>query len=286
MGGRGSTYSRTRTTAARLRMGLGMMGGQPQQDDDQQQPQQNTQSPVDGTQRITDPQQLYEFFKKADTAAADAMLAQWRAEPLDTDNRQQDTDTQRFFNYIGWANNTPEVLTEAQYQQALQANGNPTQIYHSDQPYGVIGARQFAAQYMGLGQNFAGATYRHFLSGGIHGDGTYFARSASNSAGFGTSQFRGFLNGNAKVINEHQLDAMWRRDSARYPALKHIFSKLTTGYARYGGNWDGAKSVYAAMLGYNVIDAPHHSGYLAVLDRSATTVSNKTKKARVGMSDW
>lgn len=254
---------------------------QPQQDTDND--QQTIQSPVDGTQRITDPEALYDFFKNADNAAADAMLAQWRAESLDTDNRQQNTDTQRFFNYIGWAAETPEVLTETQYQQALQQAGNPTQIYHTDAPYGGVGARQFAAQYMGNGYNFSGEQYRHFLSGGIHGDGTYFARSASNSASYGTSQFRGFLNRNAKVINEHTLDSRYQQDAKKYPALARVLSRMSSGY---GGGWDGVKSVYAAMLGYNVIDAPHHAGYLAVLNRSATTVSSKTKKATYGMSNW
>lgn len=283
MGGRGSRYSRS-TTTVRMRLGQ-MLGGAAQPDtdnnDDLNQPQ--PQGNVDGTQRITDPQQLLDFFKNADTKAADAMLAQWRAEPIDSDNRQQDTDTQRFFNYIGWAAQTPEVLSESQYQQAWQQAGSPTQIYHSDMPYGGVGARQFAAQYMGNGFAFNGDQYRHFLSGGIHGDGTYFARSASESASYGPSQFRGFLNSNAKVITENQLDSMYRTYSRQYPALGHVLDRMSAGY---GSGYEGSKSVFAAMLGYNVIEATTHRGYLTVLNRGATTVSNKTKKARSGMSDW
>ena len=280
MGGRGSTYSRTRGTT-RIRIPLGGAPAQ-QQNDDQQQPQ-TTQSPVDGTQRITDPQDLYNFFKTADNAAADAMLAQWRAEALDTDNRQQDTDTQRFFNYIGWTAQEPEVLTEAQYQQAWQQAGQPVQMYHSDKPYNGVGARQFAAQYMGKGQNFAGDTYRHFLSGGVHGDGTYFADSARESAYYGSSQFRGFFNSNARIITQSDLDSRYSRDAQRYPALKRVIERLSTGY---GNGYSGARSVYAAMLGYNIIDASYHSGYYTVLNRGATTVSTKTKKSSYNMSNW
>jgi hypothetical protein len=267
------------------------MGGAPvpQQDDDQQQQQPaEAQNSNDGTQRITDPQDLYEFFKNADRAAADAMLAQWRAETLDADNRQQDTDTQRFFNYIGWAEQTPEVLTESQYQQSWQQAGKPIQMYHSDNPYGppggvTIGARQFAAQYMGNGHDLAGNTYRHFLSGGIHGDGTYFADSASASAPYGTSQFRGFLNDRAKVISESDLDRRFTQDSQKYPELARVINSLSTGY---GNGYSGARSVYAAMLGYNVIDASYHSGYYAVLNRGVTTISSKTRKSSYGMANW
>lgn len=281
MGGRGSSYSRTRGTV-RLQL-AGAPAQQQGNEDQQQQEQQTSQSPVDGTQRITDPQDLYNFFKQADNAAADAMLAQWRAEKLDTDNRQQNTDTQRFFNYIGWAAEEPEVLTEAQYQQAWQQAGKPAQMYHSDNPYNGVGARQFAAQYMGQGQNFAGDTYRHFLSGGVHGDGTYFADSARESAYYGTSQFRGFFNSNAKVITQAALDSQYQSDVKKYPALKHVMDKLSTGY---GNGYSGARSVYAAMLGYNIIDASYHSGYYTVLNRNATTVSSKTKKATHGMANW
>ena len=280
MGGRGSRYSRTRVTNLPPQQAASLLSQQP---DEEEEDQQNAQNTNDGTQPIRDPQDLLEFFKQADTKAADAMLAQWRAEPLDQDNRQQDTDTQRFFNYIGWAAQTPEVLTETQYQQAYQQAGNPEQIYHSDNKYGPIGARQFAAQYMGNGYDFGGNQYRHYLSGGVHGDGTYFATSASESAYYGTSQFRGFLNSNARVITEAQLDSEYRKYSRKYPALAHVMNKLSTGY---GNGYSGARSVFAAMLGYNVIDAKYHSGYLAVLNRGATTVSSQTKKATYGMRDW
>lgn len=250
-------------------------------------PPQPPQQPNDGTQEIRDPQDLLEFFKTADDTAADNMLQQWRNEPLDADGRQQNTDIQRFFNYIGWTSDTPEVLTEKQYQQALQQAGNPTQFYHSDNPYGGHGAREFATQFMGGATDFAGNPYRQFVSGGIHGDGTYFAPSASNSAAYGTSQFRGFLNSNAKVIDERTLDSKMAAFERQYPAFSRVVNKMTSGYSTVrGGDRSGLKSMFAAMLGYNVIHAYQHYDYHTVINRSAITVSSKTKKARGGMANW
>lgn len=250
-------------------------------------PQPQKPQQLDGTQRITDPQELLKFFQQADIAQADAMLQQWRNEPLDADNRQRDTDVQRFFNYIGWTNDAPVVLNEQQYQQAVQAAGNPTQFYHSDNPHGGTGARQFAAQYMGLSTDFNGNAYRQYMSGGIHGDGTYFAPSAADSAWYGSSQYRGFLNGNAKVISEKSLTAQMSAFEKQYPAFAHVMGQMTSGYSNgRGGNRDGLQSVFAAMLGYNVIDASQHSGYHVVLNRKATTVSTKTKRARTNMKNW
>lgn len=280
MGGRGSKYSRTLTIKGAASQLL-----QPDDGNNDADQQNDTQSPTDGTQRITDPQALMQFFQQADTKAADAMLAQWRTETLDPDNRQQDNDVQRFFNYIGWSSNTPEVMTEQQYQQALQQAGNPSQIYHSDQPYNGVGARQFAAQFMGQGFSFNGDQYRHFISGGVHGGGTYFANSASRSAAYGPSQFRGFLNSNARVIKEVQLDKQLKAFESKYPAFKHVMDQVTTNYGGAGYRGE-SKSIFAAMLGYNVIDSENSAGYISVLNRSAVTVSNKTKRARIGMSDW
>lgn len=242
-------------------------------------------SPNNGKQRITDPAALMQFFQQADDQAADDMLAQWRAEALDSDNRQQDNDVQRFFNYIGWTQNTPEVLDETQYQTALQQAGNPTQFYHSDRPYNGVGARQFAAQFMGQAFNAAGQQYRQFMSGGYHGAGTYFAHSAAESSYYGTSQFRGFLNGNARVISESQLDRQMDAFEKSHPAFKRVMDHVTTNYG--GANYrEESKSIFAAMMGYNVISTGNSAGYITILDRRAITVSSKTSKAYSGMKNW
>lgn len=284
MGGRGSRYSRSATTV-RMRLGQ-MIGGaaQPDTDNNNELNQPPPQGNVDGTQRITDPLELYNFFDRAanDDAAVNAMLAQWRAEPIDSDGRQQDDDITRFFNYIGWTNNTPEVLSETQYQQAWQQAGQPQQIYHSDRPFGGVGARQFAAQYMGNGFAFNGTQYRHYLSNGYYGNGTYFATTASGSAGYGPSQFRGFLNSKANIGSYSQLYREMNRFRQTHPAFNRMFNKLTGGYS--GSTDDAAVSIWAAMRGINVI----HNGYdyYTVLDRSVTVVSNKTVRSRPGMNDW
>lgn len=273
MGGRGGRYSRMqtiRTTDA----------GQ----------QQGAQSSVDGTQRITDPQALYSFFEQADDAAADAMLAQWQAEPLDPDGRQYDNDSNRFFNYIGWTSNVPEVLTESEYQQALQQEalrqgGTPEQLYHSDQPYGGVGARQFATQFMGQGYAFNGQQYRQYVSQGIHGDGTYFAPSANDSASYGTSQFRGFLNANARIADESTLRNEFRSFEQKHPSFSRVLDRMSGGYGGQGDR-NGLLSVFAAMKGYNAIRATYHNGYVTLLDRKALTMSSKTQKTKRGMSNW
>lgn len=277
MGGRGSRYSRLRERLRQPVLQQTDQASTTRQDTDTQNP-----GNVDGTQRITDPADLLRFFEQADDAAADAMLAQWRAESIDTDGRQQDDDITRFFNYIGWTSNTPEVLTETQYQQVWQQQGQPDQMYHADNPFGGVGARQFAAQYMGNGYAFNGDQYRHYLSNGIYGNGTYFADSASGSAQYGTSQFRGFLNGNARIVTDSQLRRELQTFEQKHPSFSRVFNSMSGGY-RWAEE-DARISVFAAMKGYNVIANGY--GYYTVLDRSATTVSSKTVRTRSGMADW
>ena len=79
---------------------------------------------------IRDPEDLKSFFEHATEQEAEAMLERWRAERIG--EREQETDTQRFFNYIGWTSDVPEVLGEAAYQKALADAGYPQQLYHSD----------------------------------------------------------------------------------------------------------------------------------------------------------
>lgn len=277
MGGRGSSFKRTRYVPPVSPV----IAPAPQQDSGPDQDTLNTGN-VDGTQRITDPAELLNFFEQADDTAANAMLSQWRAEAIDGDGRQQDDDITRFFNYIGWTSNTPEVLTETQYQQAWQQQGQPDQMYHADRPFGGVGARQFAAQYMGNGYSFSGEQYRHYLSNGIHGNGTYFADSASGSQPYGTSQFRGFFNGNAKIVRESQLRSELATFERNHPAFSRMFNSMTGGYSH--SQEDARISVFAAMKGYNVIADGY--GYYTVLDRSATTVSSKTVRTYSGMKDW
>ena len=225
---------------------------------------------------IRDPQAIYDYLKTASIADADALLNTWRSEALDPDNKQQNTDTQKFFNYIGWTKETPEVLTEAEYQQALRDAGHPTQLYHSDYRYNGVGAREFARQFMGRLKDANGVTYRQFLCGGYYGDGTYFSPHASVAKSYGPSQFRGFLNSNAKVGDYYQLSNKMSNDMMRYPALNYLLNKMSSGYAHQGGDTDGPFSVYAAMQGYNA----HKGVHVVVLNRSVLTMSEQTRKSQ------
>lgn len=229
------------------------------------------------------PEEMLDFLKNATAQEADQWLDAIRNTPIDGDGKQEDNDVTRFLNAIGWTEHLPEVLTENAYQQAIVQAGNPTQLYHSDKPYGGTGARQFTAQFLGAATDFSGTPYRQYVSGGVYGDATYFADSASDSAYYGTSQVHGFLNSNAKVITSSALRAKVHALESKYPAFKRVFSQMG-GKAGYAPS-DSRLSVAAAMLGYNVIDA-NGGGYYAVIDRSAVTVSNKTVRARPGMRDW
>lgn len=182
------------------------------------------------------------------------------------DRDQQNSDTQRFFNAIGWADRKPQVLDENAYENARRSSGARSWYHTDDTAPGVSDASKFSKQYMGGG--------RQFLSGGIHGDGTYWARSSGGSWRYGTSrkasQIKGFLNSKARVIKEADLDRkidQWRSNN---PAAYYRIANASGGY-RNGIR--GTKSILAAMFGYNVIDYPS-AGYRTILDRSVTTVSS------------
>lgn len=191
------------------------------------------------------------------------------------DDNQQNTDTQRFFNAIGWSDRKPQVLGESAYETARSA-ARAKSWYHTDDVsprHGVSDASTYSKQYMGAG--------RQFLSGGIHGDGTYWADTSMDSWFYGShpraTQIKGFFNTKTRSISERSLDtqiAQWRHAHPR------AYQKIVNSQGGYGSGLDGTRSVFAAMFGYNVIEYAS-SGYRTVLDRSATTVSS-TYKYRAG----
>ena len=256
----------------------------PMQDDEED--QQDQQPPTQPTgQYPTDPEELLAWLQTATPADVDGLLTDLRASAIDNDNRQQDDDITRFFNQIGWTSRLPDVQDEATYQQTWQAAGKPTQMYHTDAPYGGVGARQFAQQFMGNGADASGTAYRQYMSNGVYGNGTYFADSALDSASYGTSQFRGFLNGNAKIVSYRNLSKQLYAMQTKSRGFAKFFNALTGGYS--GTNYhsdDAAISVFAAMKGYNVIYNGYN--YYTLLDRSALTMSSMTKKATTGMRNW
>lgn len=125
------------------------------------------------------------------------------------ESNQQDADTQRFFNAIGWSDELPEVVDESTFARAALAarhrDGRSFQmLFHTDSPSKKIpDAKTFSDQFM---------TGKQFQSGGIHGDGAYFAKDAETSWDYGygpkAAQIRAVLNSKAKVITELKLDSM------------------------------------------------------------------------------
>lgn len=238
-----------------------------------QQPQQQER------QRRT-PEDYYNIFQNANDTQATQVLNEWRQERMDTDNRSNDNDIQRFFHNVGWSEHTPEVLDEQEYQQAWRAAGRPEQLYHSDYGAGNATSQDFARQFFGQGRDANGNTYRHFVSNGIYGGGTYFANSASDSASYGDNQFRGFLNRNARSISFNQLRRNYNAYVRAHPAFGRMMNRVTAGY----GGSDEKLSIFAAMRGYNVITNGY--GYTVVLDRRAVTVSTQQRQTTSRMRNW
>ena len=243
------------------------------------QPQEQQQGQPQEQQRRRTPQEWLTYFNTADDNQARSALNEWRQERMDADNRSNDTDVQRFFHNIGWTENAPKVYDETQYQTAWRAAGQPKQLYHADKDFNGISAAEFANQYFGQARDSTGNQYRHYVSNGYYGGGTYFADSALGSSFYGTSQFRGFLNNKARVVDFRTLRQRYNSYAASHPAFKRMMSRMKAGY----GGEDEKLSVFAAMQGYNVI---RRNDYYVVLDRSATTVSTSTRSTRRLRGNW
>lgn len=181
------------------------------------------------------------------------------------------SDTQRFFNQIGWADEKPVVLDEKVYETARTAAGAKS-LYHTDAPQGNLSTQRMLDQFR------KGTQY---LSGGYHGDGTYLAELSWDSWGYGggertARQQKMFLNKHAKIIQERDLDQRLHQWQTTHPkawqALRHIGQGYASKTSLKGrnGSTAGSKSVFAAMLGYNVIQS---GDYYTLLNRKAVTVS-------------
>ena len=180
------------------------------------------------------------------------------------------SDTQRFFNQIGWADEKPVVLDEKAYETARTAAGAKS-LYHTDAPYDNLSTQRMLDQFR------KGTQY---LSGGYHGDGTYLAELSWDSWGYGggertARQQKMFLNKHAKIIQERDLDQRFNAWQTSHPKAWYALRHIGQGYGsraslKAGGSFAGSKSVFAAMLGYNVIQS---GDYYTLLNRKAVTVS-------------
>lgn len=190
------------------------------------------------------------------------------------------TDTQRFFNQIGWADEKPQVLSETAYETARVAAGAKS-LYHTDNPYGSYTTTAMMKQFR---------TATQYLSGGIHGDGTYLAEQAWDSWNYGSHstaiQQKMFLNQHAKVIQKQQIRSQLNAWKSSHPKAYQQLANMSQGYAdKNSGDTDGVLSVFAAMQGYNVIKT---GSYYTVLNRKAVTVSesHKMRKNTNTSNNW
>ncbi len=186
-------------------------------------------------------------------------------------SKQQATDTQRFFNAIGWTSRPTELITgDKAFLTAAKAAGQKV-LYHSDDA-----AKAHVPNTKVLADQFMSRKERQYLSGGYYGDGTYFASTSAGSWAYGSStgstQFRSFLNRKAKVISDSALSGQFRAWSVSHPKAYRNLLRFSQGYYPNGGSTDGVKSIFAAMCGYNVIQ---RGSYYTVLDRSAVTTQKK-----------
>lgn len=197
----------------------------------------------------------------------------------------QPTDTQRFFNQIGWADEKPTILDDKAYEAARKAAGADS-LYHTDAPYGSLSTKRMLDQFR------KGTQY---LSGGYHGDGTYLADDSRDSWCYGESkptarQQKMFLNSNARIIQDRDLDQRINAWQSSHPKAWYALRHIGQGYGsraslKAGGSFAGSKSVFAAMLGYNVIQ---FGGHYTVLNRKAVTVakSHKIYSKILSWSNW
>ena len=108
--------------------------------------------------------------------------------------------------------------------------------------------------------------------GSAYGKGIYFADNYSSSAGYRNSTtpgksliMRAKLNSNARVISYSSVQRGLSRERQSGSKLGQVLRRMNT---------DSAESTYALCKGYNAVD---RGGYWVILDRSALTMSTKTK---------
>ena len=214
-------------------------------------------------------------FSKLDDSDMASILAEIDQYETDDDLRLrhlQPTDTQRFFNQIGWTEDKPEILTDAAYEKARKAAG-AISLYHTDAPYNTLSTKSMMDQFR------KGTQY---LSGGIHGDGTYLAEDAYDSWSYGNRQATArqqkmFLNSNAKRITKQELTRKFNSWKESHPKAYDALWNMSQGYQTKQSRWkstEGSISIFAAMMGYNVIQS---FNYYTVLNRKALTVAKSHK---------
>ena len=197
--------------------------------------------------------------------------------PIATDGTQEDSFVQRWLNHIGFTAGKPRVLDERSFNAAAR-NSGATVLYHTDDSHGSTPSSTFAQQLLTGPAMYA--------SGGIYGDGTYWATSARNSASYGLvagTQVKGFISKTRGRIargtaadnavnsfrNSHPITWAWLRANA----------KTKPGYSPT----ESIATLALTAAGYNAYDA---GSYKVTFDRSALTICSKTRKASTVTRNW
>ena len=231
---------------------------------------------------------------EADVAKLDDNMAQLCAKvrdmPIDPD--QNDTMTSRFFNALGWTSRKPEVVSEYEFEDAVQESKLHTRMYHciqaisGDPESGINMAKQLISD---QGQ-------KQYMSDGMYGKGTYLAvdvgkpdytcedvsRHCWTNYGQteGSVQFTLCFNEKAKSVDEMPLQNMirgkFKKDFAK------VFDILSLSEKQGRRHGQAHLSMFAAFFGYNVIKGSFGVGsfgdpkadYYVAIDRSVLTISD------------
>ena len=176
-------------------------------------------------------------------------------------------------------NTPPTILDSTQFSQFMKQNNIPQSQVMSRQvgagTYNTTsGSRnrlsdaQIAQMWLSDPYNYIGGKH----GGQAYGAGAYFDMNGGGRTGYGsgsTTLYTGVLNPKtARVITDGALNRKASQWKQTHPKADAMLKKL----ANKGNGWgNGDLSLYAIMLGYNVIKASH-GGYHNVIDRSAMVI--------------
>jgi len=214
----------------------------------------------------------------ADLAAmTDAQLAQVYRDSQRTSlpNHLNDNPdvTQKFVYSIG-LNERPMVLDAASFNQFMSDNNIPqSQLLARSVNGGVvtttagnrvgITAQDILDQMKYSRLNYIGGKH----GGQAYGAGTYFDMTGGRNTGYGQTTAVAVLNpATARVITDAQLSRMAHAFDQSHPQFARATGGYNTGYSGGRNNM----SVYAVVMGYNVIKDAHGT-YHNVIDRAALT---------------
>ena len=265
MGGRGST-----SKLVRARNPIPAPQAQPQQNQPTQpQPAPIAQQVPDDNNTPVTPDALTSFTQMSDAQLAQVFLD---SQKIGLPNHLDDAAdvTQRFVFHNG-LNDRPEVLDAAAFSQFMADNNiSQNQIIARSINGGTLktsagGSRKLTPKDVADMMMYSRLNYIGGKHGGqAYGAGTYFDMNGGGNTGYaGGKTVNAVLNPKtAKIITKSALTKLATAFDRSHPQ----FAKATGGYDT--GFYNNNMSIYALVLGYNVIKADI-GGYHNVIDRKA-----------------